>query len=162
MALGATFTVAGFDGVREIPSGEFFAPDGIRKNVLRRGDLITRITLPEGAERRRSGYAKLRLRDSFDFPDAGVAAALLMDGDVVEDLQIAVSAVSMTPLLFPEATARATGEKLTGDLIRALADDIAARCKPVKNVMFPPQYRKQMVGLYTRRLLTRLARPARD
>ena len=159
-ALGATCPGAGCDGGREIASGEFFAPDGIRKNVLKRGDLITRITLPEGAERRRSGYAKLRLRDSFDFPDAGVGAALLMDGDVVEDLQIAVSAVSMTPLMFPEATARAHGEKLTDDLIRSIADDIAARCKPVKNVMFPPQYRKQMVGLYTRRLLTRLARPA--
>ncbi len=157
MALDATFTLSGAAGERGVAAREFFAPDGIRKNVLLPGELITRITLPEGAERCRSGYAKLRLRDSFDFPDAGVAASLRLAGGVVEDLHVAVSAVSMTPVMFPEVTAQARGEKLDSDLIRAIADGIAARCTPVKNVMFPPQYRKRMVGLYTRRLLEQLA-----
>jgi len=159
LALDATFTIHGFQGAREVKAREFFQPDGIRRNVLTRGDLITRVTLPAEARRRRSGYLKLRLRDSFDFPDAGVAAAVGLHGDVVEDLQIVVNAVSMTPLMFPEITARAHGEKLTPELIEHLAAAVAAKTQPVRNVMFPPQYRKRMVGLFTRRLLTRLAGP---
>jgi len=159
MALDATFTIQGFEGAREVKARDFFQPDGIRKNVLSRGDLVARVTLPPEARHRRSGYAKLRLRDSFDFPDAGVSAALGMHGDVVEDLQIIVSAVSMTPLHFPEITEEARGRKLTPELIEHIASAVAARTQPVRNVMFPPQYRKRMVGLFTRRLLTRLADP---
>jgi len=157
LALDALFTLHGFSGAREVKAREFFQPDGIRKNVMSRGDIITRITLPAEAARCRSGYLKLRLRDSFDFPDAGVAAALRLDGDVVEDLQVVVNAVSMTPLMFPEVTDKARGERITPDLIEQISSAIAARTQPVRNVMFPPQYRKKMVGLFARRLLTRLA-----
>ena len=157
VALDATFAIHGSAGAREVKAADFFQPDGIRKNVMQRGEILTRISIPSKAARSRSGYLKLRLRDSFDFPDAGVAAALWLDGDVVEDLRIVVNAVSMTPLCFPVITARAIGERLSPDLIMELADAIAAATQPVRNVMFPPQYRKRMVGVLTRRLLARLA-----
>ncbi len=157
MALDATFRIHGFDGEREVAAREFFQPDGIRKNVLERGDILTRVTLPEGAAGKRAGYLKLRLRDSFDFPDGGVACALDLDGEVVKDLQIVVNAVSMTPLLFSEITAQAIGQRLTDDLIEHVAESVENRTQPVRNVMFPPQYRKTMVGVLTRRLLTRLS-----
>lgn len=157
MALDATFTIRGFAGARDVKAADFFQPDGIRKNMLQRGEILTRIAIPSEGARARSGYLKLRLRDSFDFPDAGVAAAVRLDGDVVEDLRIVVNAVSMTPLSFPEITARAAGERLSPDLIEDLGAAIAAATQPVRNVMFPPQYRKRMVGVLTRRLLARLA-----
>ncbi|HET9480133.1 MAG TPA: FAD binding domain-containing protein [Candidatus Polarisedimenticolia bacterium] len=160
MALDATFTLHGFEGARGVKARDFFQPDGIRKNVLRKGDILTAITLPGEASRTRAGYLKLRLRDSFDFPDAGVAAAVRCDGDVIEDLQVAVSAVSMTPVMFPEVTGPMRGERLTQERIRGVAEAVAARTQPVRNVMFPPQYRRKMVGLFTRRLLERLARSA--
>src|SRR5262245_43713448 len=157
VALDASFSIRGFSGSRDVKAADFFQPDGIRKNLLQRGDILTRITIPAESAHSRSGYLKLRLRDSFDFPDAGVAASLRLDGDVVEDLRIVVNAVSMTPLSFPEITARAIGEKLSPDLISELGAAIGAATQPVRNVMFPPQYRKRMVGVLTRRLLARLA-----
>jgi 4-hydroxybenzoyl-CoA reductase subunit beta len=160
MALDASVTIEGFSGPREVKLREFFQPDGIRRNVLERGDLIARVTLPLGADRYRSGYLKLRLRDSFDFPDAGVAAAVRLDGDVVEDLQVVVNAVSMTPLMFPEITQPMRGRRLTPEAIDHAASAIAGKTQPVRNVMFAPQYRKRMVGLFVRRLLSRLATAA--
>ncbi len=159
MTLDATLRIHGIGGEREVKARDFFQPDGIRKNVLERGDIITRVDLPPDAERYRSGYMKLRLRDSFDFPDAGLAAALRMDGDEVEDLQIAASAVSMTPVMFSEVTDGARGRRLTPDLIRSIAEAVSARTQPVRNVMFPPQYRKRMIEVFARRLLTRLGGP---
>ena len=156
LALDAVFTIRGFAGAREVKARDFFQPDGIRRNVLQRGDILTKVTLPDGAEKYRAGYLKLRLRDSYDFPDAGVAAAVKLDGEVVEDLQVVVNAVSMTPLIFPDVTGAARGERLTPALIGELAEAIAAKTQPVRNVMFPPQYRKRLVGVLTRRLLARL------
>ena len=157
LALDASFTIHGFHGPREVKARDFFQPDGIRKNVMERGDLLTRVTLPADAERYRCGYLKLRLRDSYDFPDAGVAVAVRTDGDMVEDLQVAVGAVSMTPQMFPKITEPARGERLTDGLIDQVAAGVAAATQPVRNVMFPPQYRKRMVSVLTRRLLARLA-----
>ncbi|HEY3176489.1 MAG TPA: FAD binding domain-containing protein [Candidatus Polarisedimenticolia bacterium] len=161
LALDATFTIHGFEGEREVRARDFFQPDGIRRNVLRRGDILTSVRLPPEAESYRAGYLKLRLRDSYDFPDAGVAAAVKLDGGIVEDLQVVVNAVSMTPLIYSDITGPARGERLTPALIQDLAAAIAARIQPVRNVMFPPQYRKRMVGVLARRLLTRLTLPAR-
>lgn len=159
LALDAVFTLRGFDGEREVRAREFYQPDGIRRSVMRPGDILTQVRLPADAGRTRSGYLKLRLRDSFDFPDAGVAAAVRLDGRTIEDLSIVVTAVSMTPLCFPEVTDPLRGEEMTGELIERVAGAVAARTQPVRNVMFPPQYRKRMVGVFTRRLLTRLAAP---
>ncbi|MFQ5701269.1 MAG: FAD binding domain-containing protein [Acidobacteriota bacterium] len=157
MALDASLQIAGVHGRRCVKAREFFVPDGIARNVLQKGEIITRVDLPDGARRYRSGYEKLRLRDSFDFPDAGVAAALLLDGDEVEDLHVVVNAVSMAPLMFPEVTGSARGQRLTAALIGDLARMVADKTQPVRNVMFPPQYRKRMIELFTRRLLSRLA-----
>jgi 4-hydroxybenzoyl-CoA reductase subunit beta len=157
MTLGASFVISGYEGERTIPASEFYRPDGIRKNVLARGQILTEIRLPAEASLARCGYMKLRLRDSFDFPDMGVAAALWLEEGRVADLRIAVTAVSMTPVLFPEVTEPARGALISRDLVQALASDIMGRCVPVKNVMFPPSYRKRMVGVFTRRLLSRLA-----
>jgi 4-hydroxybenzoyl-CoA reductase subunit beta len=156
-ALGASFVLVGFDGDREVAAADFYQPDGIRKNVLRRGEVLAAIRFPHDAPAARSGYAKLRLRDSFDFPDMGVAAALWLDGGRVTRLRVAVTAVSMTPALYPEVTDPLAGHTLTRDLIRHVAEEVRGRTTPVRNVLFPPNYRKRMVGVYTRRLLTRLA-----
>ncbi len=160
LALDATLALRGLRGSREVPVRDFYQPDGIRKHVLERGDILERVTLPPEASGYRSGYAKLRLRGSFDFPDAGVAAALRLKGDVVDDLRIAATAVSMTPRLFPEVTEQVRGERLTAASIARIAAAIAGGSQPVRNVMFPPQYRRRMVEVYTRRLLDRLAAPA--
>jgi len=157
MTLGASYRLIGFDGTRDVPAADFYQPDGIRKNELRKGEILTEVRLPPEALVARSGYMKLRLRDSFDFPDMGVAASLSLDGDRISDLRIAVTAVSMTPQLFTEVTTPLQGRVIDRALIDVVAAEIQRRSQPVRNVMFPPQYRKRMVGVYTRRLLTRLA-----
>lgn len=154
--LGASYLLIGFDGEREIPAGEFYRPDGIRKNVLTRGEILAAILFPREAAGAKSGYMKLRLRDSFDFPDMGVAASLWEDGGKVVDLRISVTAVSMTPTLYPEVTDSLKGQPVTRDLVDHVAEEVRKRSMPVRNVMFPPSYRKRMVGVYTRRLLERL------
>lgn len=157
MTLGARYLLVGLEGSRVVEAADFFRPDGIRKNLMSKDEILAEIRLPAEAEEARSGYEKLRLRDSFDFPDMGVAASLWGRDGKIENLRVAVTAVSMTPTLFPEVTEAVKGESMSRDLIRHVANEVQQRTQPVRNVIFPPSYRKKMVGVFTRRLLTRLA-----
>ena len=132
---------------------EFFQPDGIRKHVMRRGEIITHVEIPEDAAEVRAGYEKLRLRDSFDYPVLGVAGALRKRGDLVGGLEVVVNAVSWTPLRFPEVTEAVRGDRLTEGRIAEIAEAIADRCQPVKNAYLSPPYRKQMIDVLVRRVL---------
>ena len=53
---------------------DFFELDGMKKNKLLPGELLTHITIPEGISSWSGDYQKLRQRESWDFPEAGVAA----------------------------------------------------------------------------------------
>ncbi len=159
MALDATFLLASAEGgARSVPAREFFVGDGIRKNVLRRGEVLVRIDLPAEAAARRSGYRKLRIRDSFDFPLLGVAAALAIDdGGRIGALSVVVNAIHPTPLLMDGATRPLVGRPISAALVDELAADVERRSKAYRNVSLPPSYRKQMVGVLVRRLVSDLA-----
>ena len=157
LVLDASFALRGPDGDRIVPAREFFQPDGIKKHVMEKGEIITHVEIPEEAATMRSDYQKLRLRDSFDYPVLGVAGGLRRQNGTVEDLQVVVNAVSWTPLHFEEVTKGARGEALTDDLIDQVADEIADRCQPVKNTYLSPPYRKRMIGVFVRRVLKALA-----
>jgi len=160
MALGASFRLVSLDGERNVPAREFFLGDGIEKNVLRRGEVLASVDLPAAASGCRAGYRKLRIRDTFDFPLLGVAAALRAEpGDPprIADLTVVVNAIHPRPLLMDEATRAVALAPLTPAVIDDLARDIEKRARAYRNVSLPPSYRKQMVGVYVRRLLRELA-----
>ena len=57
-----------------------FQLDGMTRNVLQTGELVTHLTLPEDVSEWQGDYQKLRQRESWDFPEAGVAALLEENG----------------------------------------------------------------------------------
>ena len=83
MALGATVTLVGHDGERETPVVSLYRDDGIEYLAKQPHEVVTAITLERATTH--SAYVKLRRRGSIDFPIAGAAVALQLDGDVVTD-----------------------------------------------------------------------------
>ena len=79
MVLGAAVSLASGRGRRRVALTDFYRGDGIEKNVLEPGEIVTAIELPEPANGLRAGYRKLRIRDTIDYPEMGVAAALRLD-----------------------------------------------------------------------------------
>ncbi len=150
--LGASVGIAGPAGRRTVSLREFFQPDGIRRNVLARGELVTHVDIPEAAQALRAGYAKLRQRDAIDFPILGIAIALGVEGERVLEARASVTAVDVTPLYFELAAP----EVATTAWIERAAETIRKGVQPVKNVSLRPTYRKRMAGVLSRRLLERL------
>ena len=113
-SLDARLEIAGPNGRRELPIGEFFAGPGrdlLRENVLEPGELITRISLPADAPER-SAYLKVRERESGDFALVSVATALTLDGDgTIGKARVALGGVAPVPYRAVEVEAYLLGRR---------------------------------------------------
>ena len=158
MVLDATIHLAGPDGSRSMKVSDFFQEDGITRNVLKTGELVTQITLPDDVNDWRGRYQKLRLRESWDFPEAGVAAAWRQasDGSLL-DLQVATTALESIPRLHEDEVADVMADGWNGqESIEKLAENIKDNVKPVNNTSFPPTYRRKMVPVLAKRAMAEL------
>ncbi|CAI8238444.1 MAG: 4-hydroxybenzoyl-CoA reductase subunit beta [Methanobacteriota archaeon] len=153
MVLNAQIHLCGPDGSRDMPLSEFFELDGIKRNVLKKGEIITHLTISDDANSWEGDYQKLSLRESWDFPEAGVAAAWRYSSQSPSEgleLRIATTALESIPRLHNNITNEALINKSTIDEIAA---KLRLDVKPVNNTTFPPNYRKKMVEVLCKKAL---------
>ncbi|MCA9751904.1 MAG: FAD binding domain-containing protein [Gemmatimonadetes bacterium] len=150
--LSATLELASPAGTREVRIDEFYAGDGIRKNVKRADEIIVGVKVPAEASTLRAGYRKLRHRDALDYPEMGCAAALRLDpSGRIELLRAATTAVDVVPhfLDFSELMRGQEPDTAFAEVAAAMEE----RAQPKKNTSMPVGYRKKMVRVYLGRLL---------
>ncbi|MFG2640546.1 FAD binding domain-containing protein [Streptomyces sp. NPDC048370] len=114
VALDAVIQVRSLAGTRSIPVQDFFLRPGDtpqNEQSLRPGELITSLTVPAGAHTRRSGYLKVRDRQSYEFALASAAVALDIRGGVVRDARVAVGGVATVPWRLPKVEEALVGKR---------------------------------------------------
>ncbi|MGI4840976.1 MAG: FAD binding domain-containing protein [Janthinobacterium lividum] len=114
-AIGATVTVQGPNGVREIPFSDFHLLPGNTpwlEHALQPHELITHVTLDAPLAYSRSAYLKLRDRDSYQFALASSAVILVMDGQHIVDARIALGGVGTKPWRAVAAERGLVGQKV--------------------------------------------------
>jgi 4-hydroxybenzoyl-CoA reductase subunit beta len=151
LCLNAKIEIASPNGVRRIALEDFYTGDGENYRKLLPSELVTRVFLPAKAANYHGIYRKLRVRGSIDYPLAGVAVVIKRTNGHVSDARIAMTAVNPAPLLVERA-----GEMLIGKVIdEALAEaagDVAARtAKPLTTSALTPEYRREMIRVFTKR-----------
>ena len=156
IALDATIHLASASGARSMSFADFFELDGMTRNVLKPGELVTHVTLPEDATNWQGAYQKLRLRETWDFPEAGVAAAWKIEGGKLSDLRVATTGCESIPGDHSDLAKDALIEWVGKESVRALAEDIRKAVKPVSNTYFPPSYRRKMLRVLARRAMAPL------
>jgi len=156
LVLDAEVEVAGPNGRRTIPLADLYdrKGDGIRRLTIAPGELLIAVHLPPASRRWRGRYRKLRVRPSFDFPELGVAVAGAWDDRRVTSLSVAVGGVEPYPRRFDELTGPLVGETLSEERVRALSEAITRAVRPVHNTFLLPDYRRRMVGVYVRRVIS--------
>ncbi len=158
MVLDAVAVLVGPDGRREIPVRDFFVADGIANTRRAPGEIVTEVRIPPTAGARRSAYAKLRQRQSIDFPLLTIAVAADLDDDgTVRGLQGVVTALGSRPKELTEWGELAEGERFDENVLAALAERAHAQCHPLENIVVDPEWRRAMVPVYVRRALERLS-----
>ena len=144
LVLGASVELQGPEGSRRLPAAGLYLDDGIQYLAKQPHEVLTAIHLPVEPGLR-SAYVKLRRRGSIDFPIAGAAVALELDGDTVVRCRIALSAVASHPLEVPAAGEFLAGKRLDQESIAAAAELAAKPAKPLDNTDLTHFWRKKMV-----------------
>src|SRR5260221_13719981 len=118
LALGASVRIVNADGERVVALADLYREDGISPMAMGRDDIVTEILLPR-ADGWRSTYLKLRDRGSFDFPIVGLAAAVRLEGGIVREARVSMTAVGSRPMLVDPPPTALVGSKLEDDAIAA-------------------------------------------
>jgi 4-hydroxybenzoyl-CoA reductase subunit beta len=142
MVHDARLDIAGSGGVRTVSLNGFFSGDGKAPLLLAPDEILTAIHLPATAATR-SVYEKARIRGAIDFPLAGVAARVEMNGDTIARLAIALTGVDSRPVLLADMemfSGREPGPELANAIVRAVPRQI----QPMTSTFTPPGHRRKV------------------
>jgi len=130
---------------------DFYTGDGENYRKLLPNELVARVFLPAESADYRGIYRKLRVRGSIDYPLAGVAVAMKRSNGHVEDARIAMTAVNPAPMLVQRAGEMLIGKNIDEALAEAAGDVAARTSKPLTTSALTPEYRREMIRVFTKR-----------
>jgi len=151
LCLDAEIEIASATGVRRMSLHQFYTGTGDDYRRLKPNELVTRVFLPEASANYRGVYRKLRVRGSIDYPLAGVAVAMRRSNGHVSDARVAITAVNPAPLLLKGAGALLNGRAMDEALAEAVGDLAARTAKPLTTSALTPEYRREMIRVFTKR-----------
>ena len=157
LCLDAEVDVEGPAGARSLPLSGFFA--GFYETALAPGEIVTAVRLPPVPAGARMGYVKFCPRSAEDKPLIGVAALIVKEegGGRCREARIALGAAGPSAFRTGRAEAMLRGTALDAAAIEAAANAAAEEADPVSDLMGSADYRRRMVRVWVRRLLTSLA-----
>jgi len=157
MAAGATATIIGLKGTREVPVEAIAIAPG--KTSLSKGEIIVSFTLPKPAPHSGSAYLRFIPRTEMDIAVVGVGIGLTLDdGGTCIAARVALGAVAPRVLLVEEAAAKLIGTKLDDSALANLAAACSSACRPIEDKRGTKEYRIKVAGV----LSTRVAKIALD
>ena len=151
LCLNAEIEIASPAGRRRVPLREFYTGLGDEYRKLNPNELLTRVFLPESSADYIGIYRKLRVRGSIDYPLAGVAVVLKRSNGHVADAQLAITAVNPAPLLVKGVSRLLEGRPIDESLAEAVGDLAARTAKPLTTSALTPEYRREMIRVFTKR-----------
>jgi xanthine dehydrogenase YagS FAD-binding subunit len=147
-ALEARVHLLGPDGARQVPFADFLLRPGStpqREQALRRGELITAVEIPALPRPLRSGYLKVRDRQSYEFALTSAAVALHVRGGVIRGARVAAGGVGTVPWKLPAVEQHLVGERPSGALWSAAAAKAAEGARPLEHNRFKVELLKRTV-----------------
>ena len=135
-----------------MPLAEVYADDGISYLSLAPEELLVSVKVPVSPGLL-SAYEKIRVRGAIDFPLAGVAVALIGDGERLSELHIAVTGTNSRPLLITGLGSLSGNSSDDKALIEKL---LRKQVGPIETAITPASYRRRSVPVLVMRLIERL------
>jgi 4-hydroxybenzoyl-CoA reductase subunit beta len=158
LCLNAEVEIASASGVRRMPLSDFYTGEGDAYRKLRANELLTRVFLPESSVDYRGVYRKLRIRGSIDYPLAGVAVVMKRSNGHVADARLAITAVNPAPQLVKGVTEMLEGKAVDEGLAEAVGVLAAKTAKPLTTSALTPEYRREMIRIFTKRAVMAVAK----
>ena len=151
IVLGGVATLAGPNGRREVPVGEFFTGPG--RNVMETGELIVYISFPPVGAGEGAAWERFIPRNEMDIAVASAGAWVKIEGGSVTDARIALGAVAATPLVANDAAEALIGRPLTDESIAAAGDAASEIASPITDMRGSIKQRKHLAKVLTERTI---------
>lgn len=156
----AIAVIAGPKGLRSMPVEQFCISPG--KNALENGEFLLRLEIPRPSENFGAAYQRFIPRNEMDIAVVGVAASVVLEGNKVKSSRISLAAVAPTPLLVEEAGSALVGRQADEEAIESAAKAAQAAIRPISDMRGTAEYRTHLVGVLTRRVLTKAIQRAKE
>lgn len=152
IALGASLTLTSASGQRVV-SMEDFLIDYYETDV-QPGEILTDVFIPTAPSGSGAAYLKFLPRTADDYATVAVAAVVTPgEGNLCQDVRIALGAVGTTAIHATQAEEILRGRPLTEDNIRAAAASVKDVVDPLDDYRGSADYKREMAEVFTRRAI---------
>ncbi|WP_067925052.1 FAD binding domain-containing protein [Alicyclobacillus shizuokensis] len=151
MALDARVRISGQAGEREVALPEFLT--GYYTTVLNPSELITDVVVPALPNGLSGTYLKYTALSADDWPMCGVAAFVRMQGGVVAEARVAVSAATERPVRLTGVESFLRGRRPAAEAFEEAAELAAAGVHPLADIRGSSGYKREIVKVCVRRAL---------
>jgi carbon-monoxide dehydrogenase medium subunit len=150
-ALKAKVVIHGPEGERVVGMDGFYI--GPFTTAVGDSDIVTEIRIPLRANGS-SAHEKVERRAG-DFAIAAVSAAVWLDGGVISEAGLALSAVGPTTIQVTRAEEMLAGKTPSEELFVAAGEIAAADCAPLADGRGTVDYKRHLAGVLSKRALRR-------
>ena len=163
LAADATIQLRSRDGARVVPAGDFFRTDRAGFNgkatTLRRGELLTAVTVPAASPLTRSTYLK-RMHPASGHAMIGVAVAATFDAsETCTQCRIAITGVSTIATRAARTEEHLLGTRFTADIIEGAANMATEGIAVTGDAFGSAAYLAELIPIYVNRALAQIAAP---
>lgn len=145
LAMEAILNIISKDGVKKVALQDFFI--GPNQTVLKKGEILTEITIPEDTGRAEGIFLKHSAGKSNDLGLVNIAITLQRESgtDLCKKITIAMGAVAPIPMRAKRAEAILNNKRLTHDLIIRAAKEASNEATPISDFRASADYRRELV-----------------
>jgi CO/xanthine dehydrogenase FAD-binding subunit len=151
LCFDATVTLRSAGGERTLPIADLWTGPGA--TAAAPDELLIAVDLPAPAPSSGSCYVRLEYRRQMEIAVVGATAAVTLDGGVITDARVAITALAPTIRRAPEAEAALTGSDGGTEAVDAAAAATAAAATPISDVRGSAEYRTAMAQVIARRAI---------
>lgn len=150
MVYDANVHISDRQGNREVDINTFFT--GVKKTVLKPGDIVVGVSLPDVTEGDVSVFLKQARIKGHDLGIVGVTARLTAN----KRIMLAMSAVAPTPIRLTQLEDILNSQQLTAELAASAGTEVRKIIKPISDVRSSAEYRLHVSGVLIKRALMHL------
>ncbi|MEW6277109.1 MAG: FAD binding domain-containing protein [Candidatus Eremiobacterota bacterium] len=136
---------------RDLPVLELYRADGAAHLALKPGELLRQVVVPLPGAGERVTARKWRVRGSIDFPLVSVAVRLNVREGRLERGRVVVGVLGPRPRVV-----ELPGGPLHEGLARDVAERVHRTCRPIPNVPYDPEYRRERLRVEVERAVREL------
>ncbi|SDP32315.1 FAD binding domain-containing protein [Desulforhopalus singaporensis] len=149
LALDASVTLKDGEGEQEVALCDFFTGPG--RNVMKPGQVLTRICVPVKKENEAAEFRKIGTRTAVIISVVSAAVRIRVVDGVCRDTRIALGSVAPTPVRVRQAESFLDGKRFNDENIDACAALAAEEITPISDLRASSEYRKDVARTLVKR-----------